>query len=152
MLALGPEGDRPVGGRLDHHEPHARVVDQPGHQRREPLGQLLARQPVVLARDVDEPQVARAEHEELVGAGAAASSAGSVDGGPELAGARSFGELAGTQPVRRLRSRARPRTVALLPAEAAKAFTRPAPSESASVAAVTWASASRPTSVARSSP
>ena len=80
-------------------------------------------EPVVLAGDVDEAEVAGAEDQELVGAGRRSSSAGPSAAARHLAG--SPGGLAGTRPVRRAVEGPPQDRVALPPARRSNAFTPP---------------------------
>ena len=63
--AAGAERDRPVLGRADEQPADVGVLAQGGHELRVPLLDLLERQPAALLHQVDEPEVARAEHDDV---------------------------------------------------------------------------------------
>ena len=63
--AAGAEHDRPVLGRAHEQPADVRVLAQGGQQLRVPLLDLLERQPPAFLHQVDEPEVARAEHDDV---------------------------------------------------------------------------------------
>ena len=63
--AAGAEGDRPVLGRVDEQPADVRVLAQRGQELRVPLLDLLERQAARLLHQVDEPEVAGAEHDDI---------------------------------------------------------------------------------------
>ena len=63
--AAGAERDRPVLGRADEQPADVGVLAQGGHELRVARLDLLERQPAALLHQVDEPEVARAEHDDV---------------------------------------------------------------------------------------
>ena len=63
--AAGAERDRAVLGRAHEQPADVRVRAERGKQLRVPRVDLLERQPAALLHQVDEPEVARAEHDDV---------------------------------------------------------------------------------------
>ena len=61
----GTENDRAVLRRPDEQEPDVRMLAQRRKQVRVPLLDLLERQPPLLLHQVHEPEIARAENDDL---------------------------------------------------------------------------------------
>ncbi len=65
VRAAGAERDRPVLGRADEQPADVGVRAEGGHELRVPRLDLLERQPAALLHQVDESEVARAEHDDV---------------------------------------------------------------------------------------
>ena len=66
VRAAGAERDRPVLGRADEQPADVGVRAEGGHELRVARLDLLERQPAALLHQVDEPEVARAEHDDVL--------------------------------------------------------------------------------------
>ena len=86
--AAGAEGDRPVLGRVNQQPADVRVLAERGQEPRVPLLDLLERQAAGLLHQVDEPEVAGAEHDDVAVARRHSSAASPASRSPRRRRAR----------------------------------------------------------------